>query len=835
MDALTVFDDGSGPALYAGGDFETAGGANADNVAKWNGSAWSALGSGISSRVLTLTVFDDGSGPALYAAGGFGTAGGVSANRIAKWDGATWSPLGTGMDQAVSAMMVFDDGSGPALYAGGEFITAGGVGVSRIATWDGSSWSGLGGGSGNGMNDSVHDLTVFDDGSGPALYAGGQFTTAGGVNANRIAKWDGSTWSPLGSGMGELHDFNAVSALTVFDDGFGPALYAGGDFTIAGGVEANNIAKWDGSTWSALGSGLGRGRVVALTVFDDGSGPALYVGGDFRTAGGVTVDNIAKWNGTAWSALGIGMSSRVQALTVFDDGSGPALYAGGNFTIAGGVSAAHIAKWDGSTWSALGSGTNDTVFALTGFDDGSGPALYAGGNFTIAGGLTERGIAKWDGSAWSPVGDGLTWSVFALTVFDYGPGPALYAGGSFWVVGEVNIRTKLARWDGSTWSPLGSGMNRSVGALAVFDDGLGAGRTLYAGGYFNTAGGKVSTFIAKLSPVGPMDPDGDGLRDCVDNCPNDFNPDQDDCDADGTGDVCAIASGLSQDCNANSIPDTCDLAGGTSSDCSGNGIIDECEPDCQANGIPDDCDILSGTSEDCVGPPTNCFIVRTGERGCDHLFLESCVCAGFQFCCDSAWVSTCVQLAELCSLCDPGLAGNGIPDECDTLCNDAGECDDTDECTIDTCNDPGFCSHSYAFDPARECCNPTTGELTLLENGEPCTVGICNPDDGTVTRNNVLDGPAIGCSPNDPCYTGGCVGGTCLITPGIYGDVNGDRVINIFDLLCVLSVFSGDFSKCSLERTDIEPCAGDDTINVFDLLALLGAFAGIDPCCGGVP
>ena len=84
---------------------------------------------------------------------------------------------------------------------------------------------------------------VFD--AAGNLYAGGFFTTAGGVSANYIAKWDGSSWSALGSGIDNL-----VLALAV--DGAGN-LYAGGSFTTAGGVIANNIAKWDGSGWSALG------------------------------------------------------------------------------------------------------------------------------------------------------------------------------------------------------------------------------------------------------------------------------------------------------------------------------------------------------------------------------------------------------------------------------------------------------------------------------------------------------------------------------------------------------------------------------------------------------
>ena len=76
----------------------------------------------------------------------------------------------------------------------------------------------------------------------------------------------------------------AVYALAVFDDGLGPALHAGGDFTTAGGVAANRIARWDGGTsWSPLGSGT-NAPVAALLVFDDGTGPALIAGGPFSSA-----------------------------------------------------------------------------------------------------------------------------------------------------------------------------------------------------------------------------------------------------------------------------------------------------------------------------------------------------------------------------------------------------------------------------------------------------------------------------------------------------------------------------------------------------------------------
>ena len=357
-------------------------------------------------RIYALTVFDDGSGsgPAVYAGGAFVTAGAVGARRIAKWDGSSWSPLGSGTNTTIHALAVFDDGSGsgPALYAGGFFTSAGGVSANGIATWDGSSWSALG----SGVTGGVSALTVFDDGTGggPALYTGGLFTSAGGVSASGIAKWDGSSWSALGSGMDAL-----VRALTVFDDGTGggPALYAGGDFSTAGGVIANHIARWDGSSWSALGSGMDA-LVNALTVFDDGSGsgPALYAGGGFTTAGGVSANEIAKWDGSSWSALGSGLKrTTVIALSIFDDGSGsgPALYAGGGFATAGGVSANRIAKWDGSRWSALGSGMNSNVAAMTVFDDGSGngPALYAGGGFTVSP-AGDSFVARWQGCAIEP-------------------------------------------------------------------------------------------------------------------------------------------------------------------------------------------------------------------------------------------------------------------------------------------------------------------------------------------------------------------------------------------------------------------------------------------------
>jgi hypothetical protein len=472
VNALAV----SGGTLYAGGYFTNAGGSAANNIARWNGSTWSALGSGIGGPygpgVNALAV----SGGTLLAGGYFSQAGGSAANNIAQWNGSSWSALGsgTGGDGTVLALAV----SGTNLYAGGLFTQAGGNAANYIAQWNGSGWSALG----SGMNYIVEALAV----SGGTLYAGGQFTRAGGSAANCIAQWNGSGWSALGSGLsGGDESGPFVLALAVS----GGTLYAGGDFTTAGGSPANNIAQWNGSNWSALGSGVSgveyeTSYVFALAV----SGGTLFAGGAFTNAGGNAANYIAQWNGSSWSALGSGMGGEVPyvlALAV----SGGTLYAGGDFTTAGSdTNANYIAQWNGSSWSALGSGMDSDVQALA----VSGTNLYAGGYFTQAGGNAATNIAQWNGSSWSALGSGIDFIVYALAV----SGGTLYAGGDFSTAGG-SAANNIAQWNGSSWSPLGSGMVGQVSALAV------SGSMLYAGGWFTTAGGKVSAYAAEAYLVAP--------------------------------------------------------------------------------------------------------------------------------------------------------------------------------------------------------------------------------------------------------------------------------------------------------------------------------------------
>src|SRR5262245_4107197 len=254
----------------------------------------------------------------------------------------------------------------------------------------------------------------------------GVFATAASVGVDPLSLVQGSTctpsWLPT---FGEYPGTDGfIKALAVYDDGGGPALYAGGGFTTAGGAPANRIARWDGSRWSALGSGM-NATVNALAVYDDGSGPALYAGCGYSSSPAV----VARWNGSSWSTVGGGFSHHVLTLAVYDDGGGPALYAGGLFANVGVKSRPGIARLVGSSWTAVGSGLHGGARALSLYDDGGGPALYAGGDFTTAGGVAANGIARWDGSSWSAVGGGMNHLVSALTVYDDGGGPSLCAGG----------------------------------------------------------------------------------------------------------------------------------------------------------------------------------------------------------------------------------------------------------------------------------------------------------------------------------------------------------------------------------------------------------------------
>lgn len=350
---------------------------------------------GVDGHVGAMAVFDAEEGPVLVAAGQFAHAGGVPANNIAYWDGSTWRALGDGVDGQVYALAVHDDGNGAKLYAGGVFATAGGVPSRGIAAWDGEAWSAPAG-SGVEAGDFVLALASYDsDGAGPNpanLVAGGVFSSIDGVAADNTAVLTGSTWSEFGGGIA-----GGVYALQVYNG----ALYVGGQFD-----DFRNIMRSvGGGNWAPFASSFLNGSdvVFSMGVYPPSGTPRLYLGGQFFAAGGgLPAHNIASTDGgPGFLALGTapndGTNSPVGALASFDDGEATRLYVGGGFGMVGGALASNnIAAWDGAAWSALGSGTDGGVNALLAMpDDARGPSLYVGGFFTHAGGAPAAGIARY--------------------------------------------------------------------------------------------------------------------------------------------------------------------------------------------------------------------------------------------------------------------------------------------------------------------------------------------------------------------------------------------------------------------------------------------------------
>jgi trimeric autotransporter adhesin len=515
------YDDGTGNALYVGmaSGGQVSGQWQPTSVLRWDGArALNPVGNIGDGGVEKLLALNDGSGLKLYAAGTFSTAGTAVGARLARWNGTSWATFGGGITgTAVNDLVLFDDGTGPAIYAGGDFTAVATLPAQGLAKWNGAAWtpvvSSLGVPAG-AITASINALAVFDGGAGPRLYAAGRFTSINGVAAQNIASWNGTSWSPLGAGVGGLPSsfttgVASASALLVHDDGNGPRLFVGGRFHLAGGAVANGIASWDGSSWHTLQSGM-NGDVRGFELLPGPSGSQLVVGGWFTTAGGLATGGVALWNGASF--VSIGATGRTcDTLHVFDAGNGPELYIVGvigfGYTQYS-VYGRELQKYDGTTWRVFQHGVDGPgpLMSLAVHDDGSGTALYAGGAFASAGAVATKAIARWNGATWSAVGGGLSNGVSAVASFDDGTGPALYASES--IPSSPCPMFQVKRWNGTAWANAGQIFDCWVNDLRPID--LGAGSSLYAAGTFTVVGGTSIVGVARWTG-GPWAPLGGGV------------------------------------------------------------------------------------------------------------------------------------------------------------------------------------------------------------------------------------------------------------------------------------------------------------------------------------
>lgn len=334
-------------------------------------------------------------------------------------------------------------------------------------------WAGFG-----DPNDKVQCIVV----DGIYLYLGGQFTIIGGISANKIARYNTSTgeWTALGTGLSGTYVGGTAEcvAITVM----GGSVYAGGNFADAGGVTVRGIAKWDGSSWSKVGSGAYGGFNNSVTCLAN-DGTTLYAGGNFThffiaaSPFQTACDYVAKFTGTTWVVMDSGIQSNCLALEL--DGAGN-LWAGCG--ISGFPAYPTIEMWNGSTWITPADLPDNRVYTIKAI----GTDVYFGGPFENVGSLPALHIAKWDGLSWSALGDGLSGAPggnYALNMVSYLND--LYVVGMF-----KNQGNYIARWSGGSWWALGEGLGVNVYCVAVTDG------KVYAGGEFATAGGKSSPNLA---------------------------------------------------------------------------------------------------------------------------------------------------------------------------------------------------------------------------------------------------------------------------------------------------------------------------------------------------
>jgi hypothetical protein len=309
----------------------------------------------------------------------FTRIGGVAANKIATFDGSAWAPLGCGLEEGSSYGMLEYKGE---LYVTGQFDELGCIGANNIAKWnkDSSTWDDVSGGLTGGNNPFGYTLAVYND----ELYVGGQFEQAGNVNTTNIARWDGTNWSAVGNMEG-----GSVRKLIVYKQ----KLIAGGLFTGVNGLTTGHIASYDGNNWSSLGSFdnlelKSTGVVRHMAVYKD----VLYISGDFSTDNG-SVSELITWNGTQLNDFGRAFSlyqNLIHELSVVNG----LLYIGGSFRNVVASQTNSILQWDGDTWGIMSEGVTGTVLSIILYNN----IIYIGGDFDFAGGNPAENISIWSAS-----------------------------------------------------------------------------------------------------------------------------------------------------------------------------------------------------------------------------------------------------------------------------------------------------------------------------------------------------------------------------------------------------------------------------------------------------
>lgn len=415
-----------GTYLYVSGTLGSSGGVTMGGLARWDGSTWNSTGgpTNLGAPEQYLTQWN---GKIVTT---FPPVGSPSYARISQWDGVSLTTIpGDSLGTSYQALAGRVGTWGTKLVVTGRFATNGSVPVPNIAVYDGVRWSTVSIPWGPGMSGPT--IWPIDDmrSWGGKLIVTGPFSILADqdhwVTHRGISAWDGAHWSPLGSGLiGE----------SVWLGEYGGDLIAFGYHLSVLGTTIQNVARWNGTTWSAVGNTTASYIRSSASFTGD-----LYVGSDFGPPA------LSRWNGTTWTEIPGLPGASVEVLTPSDG----RLVVGGLFTDAGGIASPNVVFWDGTNWQAAGAGVNDEVVAAA---DWLGHPVI-GGYFTASGATPLPGVAIWDGSAWQPMGTRAV-ELYSLRVLD----GELFATGEFRLPDD-SVEETIAHWTGTDWHVLGSGSN----------------------------------------------------------------------------------------------------------------------------------------------------------------------------------------------------------------------------------------------------------------------------------------------------------------------------------------------------------------------------------------
>ncbi|MCH8495289.1 MAG: T9SS type A sorting domain-containing protein [Balneolales bacterium] len=325
--------------LYAGGYFSND---DLNSIAVWDGTEWSAMDEGVDGEVIDVQLIDG----TLYIGGLFTKdVGGSTIRNVAKIDLSEtegWQSLAVAQPNGLVNSVKID---GDDIYIGGLFSQVGIQEVNGIAKLTGGTWSGFGA----GLSGDLNTIVVLDDNM---VLASGDFANESFIN---VGLWNGSAWTAIGNPSP-----NALSHVDSYFVTYSTAVFQGDLYVgFIGSVEIdgktlNSIARWDGQEWHDVDGGIEQPEGVNVGVLSlaeyDGH---LYVAGSFEGLNSITqpVNSIARWNGTSWSRVGSGLTysgsnALISAIDVIDEG----IIVAGNFEEAGGIPAETIARWNGSDW-----------------------------------------------------------------------------------------------------------------------------------------------------------------------------------------------------------------------------------------------------------------------------------------------------------------------------------------------------------------------------------------------------------------------------------------------------------------------------------------------------